>query len=104
MPDFAFQRLLRTPNSEAYIVEGEEGPVGRLDLHYGAGLVHGTLAISDSAFPEEQLKPLINSLYNRLVLSSDSATDEFMVAVYQGREIGYYHMGPDEDEPSPAAG
>jgi hypothetical protein len=101
MPDFAFQRLLRTPYSEAYVIEGEEGPVGRLDLHYGAGLVHGTLAISDTGFPEESLKPLISALYNRLVLSSDSATDELMVAVYQGREVGYYHMGADEDEPSP---
>ncbi len=98
MAEYTFRRLLRLPYSEAFVIEGDEGPLGRVDLHYGLTLVHGTLTITDLNFPPEELQQLISQLYDRLVLSSDSA-DEFMVVVFQGREIGYYRMGAESEEP-----
>ncbi len=34
MPDFVFEREVRTPYSEAYAILDDDRPVGRADVHF----------------------------------------------------------------------
>ena len=37
MPDFSFEREVRTPYSEAYTIREDDRPVGRVDIHFADG-------------------------------------------------------------------
>ena len=52
MPTFYFERECRTPYSECYTVIEEDQPVGRLDLHFAATVVHATLCVAESLTQE----------------------------------------------------
>src|SRR5580765_7559367 len=43
--DLRFDRVCRTPQSEAYLLSEGDSPFGRVDLHFGASVVHGVLII-----------------------------------------------------------
>ena len=38
MPDFSFEREVRTPYSEAYTIREDDRPVGRIDIHFADGV------------------------------------------------------------------
>ncbi len=89
MADYYFERDCRTPFSESYTVLDEERPVGRIDLHYTATSVHATLCILES-FTREGIRELIETIDEELVDMVGVSRDEFIVHVYQGREVGVY--------------
>ena len=89
MADYQFERDCRTPNSESYTILDDDTPVGRLDLHFTATLVHATLCVVES-FTAEAIQDLIEDIDDELVDVVGVARDEFIVHVFQGREAGVF--------------
>ena len=98
--EVSYDRLCRTSTSEAYLVSREEEPVGRVELHFAASVVYG-LFIVEREMPENELLDLIQTIDDDLVWSAGVPRDDFVVTVYQGREIGMYNdptLDDDEDD------
>ena len=91
MSDYHFERETRTPYSESYSIEDDEGnPVGRLDLHYpSTGVAHATLCVPDE-LSEDDLQDLIGEVDDRLVMSADPFREDFVVTVWRGQSGGIY--------------
>lgn len=100
MPDYYFERECRTPNSEAYNILEDETTIGRLDLHFTASLVHGTLCI-DESLTREMIEELIQTIDEELLDVVGVTREEFIVHVHQGRDVGVYSdhsFGQDGEE------
>ncbi len=89
MADYYFERECRTPNSEAYNILEDEAAIGRLDLHYTPTLVHATLCIAES-LTREMIEELIQAIDEELLDVVGVTREEFIVHVYQGRDVGVY--------------
>ncbi|MEE9285951.1 MAG: hypothetical protein V3V35_09535 [Dehalococcoidia bacterium] len=97
MADYRFERELRTPYSEAYLVLDGEQPVARIDLHFTGAITHGVLNVAESV-TQEEVQGLIEAVDEELVMSADAACEDFVVVVYQGRELGTFSAQDLEDE------
>jgi hypothetical protein len=97
MDSLRYDRLCRTASSEAYLLSDGEDPVGRLELHYATPVVYGLLVL-ESERDEEQLQDLLQQLDEDLVWSANVPREDFIVTVYQGREVGVYSDPRDDDE------
>jgi hypothetical protein len=100
MPGYRYERQCRTPRSEQYVIWQEALQVGRVDLHFGDNVVHALLAVEEK-HTEDDIMDLIDSIDEELVTAADVVRDDFVVAVYQGREVGVYtdeFFEGDEDE------
>ncbi|MFQ5933276.1 MAG: hypothetical protein ACE5KI_01375 [Dehalococcoidia bacterium] len=93
MADYRFERECRTPHSETYTITDDETPVGRVDLHYTHSVVHATLCVLESV-TQDGIQELIDTIDEELVTTADAARGDFIVSVYQGRDIGVFS---DED-------
>ena len=93
-----YDRLCRTPHSEAYLLSQDEEAIGRIELHYTLSIVYGLL-ILERELGEDDMSDLIGRIDDDIVSSADVPRDDFVVTVYQGREIGVLSdsQGPDED-------
>jgi hypothetical protein len=92
-----FERQYRTPHSEGYLMfEGGER-LGRLDLHFTPSVVYGTMVV-ERELTEEDILDLIEQADDELVMTADVPRDDFIVAVYQGRDIGTYSDDYFEEE------
>lgn len=89
MADYYFERDCRTPYSESYAILESENPVGRVDLHYTATAVHGTLCVLES-LTQEDVQELIETIDEELVDVVGVTREEFIVHVFQGRDTGVY--------------
>jgi hypothetical protein len=96
MDSIRYDRLCRTPSSEAYLLSDGEEPIGRVELHFTQTVVYALLVL-ESERDEEQILDLIERVDDDLVWSADVAREDFIVTVYQGREVGVY-SDPREDE------
>jgi hypothetical protein len=99
MPPYRFERECRTPHSEAYTIIDDENPVGRVDLHFTPSVVHGTLCVLESV-TQEGIQELIDVVDEELVMTSDASRGDFVVAVYQGRDVGVFSDEDFEEEES----
>ncbi len=97
MADYHFERECRTPHSEAYTIVDGEAPVARVDLHFTPSIVHGTLNVTESV-TQEEIQDLIETIDQELVMSADSTCEDFVVVVYQGREVGTFSSQDFEDD------
>lgn len=98
MPEYYFEREARTPNSESYMIEGENGRLGRIDIHFAtSGVVYGTLCVPER-LTEEEIRDLIGEVDDRLVMTADPYREDFIVSVWAGREVGNYTDEDFEDE------
>lgn len=102
MESIRYDRLCRTPSSEAYLLSDGDEPVGRVELHFTPTVVYG-LVVLEGERDEEQTLDLIERIDDDLVWSADVPRDDFIVTVYQGREVGVYSdprddVDDDEDE------
>ena len=96
--DIRYDRLCRTTNSEAFLLSQQDEPIGRIELHFTGSIVYGLLIV-EREMPEEQVLDLIEKVDEDLVWSADVPRDDFVVTVYQGREIGVYSDPAfDEDD------
>lgn len=103
MEGITFERLCRTLQSEAYALNRGEDRVGRVDLHFGATTVYGTLVIEIEA-SEDDISDLIEQIDEQLVLTADVERDDFQVAVYHGKELGFFsddYYDEDDEEGGP---
>jgi hypothetical protein len=95
MADYNFERECRTPHSESYSIESENGDdVGRVDVHFTGNTVYATLCVSEG-LTEDDVQELIGQVDERLVMTADPYREDFQVTVWTGRESGVYS---DEDE------
>lgn len=94
---YHYERECRTPYSEAYTVLDGDTPVARIDLHFTPSIVHGTLNVGES-ITQEGIQDLIESIDQELVMSADITCEDFVVVVYQGREVGTFSSKDFEDE------
>ena len=58
MPTYHFERIARTPQSEAWRIETDAAVVGRVDLHFTGAKAYGVLIVHTSV-PEEEIEELI---------------------------------------------
>jgi len=91
--EYQIHRSVRTPYSEAFTLfldEGRELPtrVGSFDLHITRNVYYGTLVL-ERRLSEKRLGRLIAQLEEQLIESAE-LRDDFILSVYQGKEIGYY--------------
>jgi hypothetical protein len=84
-----FERQYRTPHSEGYHILAGTSRIGHLDLHYTQNSVYGTLVL-ETEMDEERVLDLVERIDESLVLSAEVARDDFLVTVFQGRQIGFY--------------
>lgn len=89
MAEYSFERECRTPYSEIYSVNGPQERVGRVDLHYTPTVVHATLQVVES-LTLEAIHDLIEAIDEELVMSADVPREDFVISVYQGREVGVF--------------
>jgi hypothetical protein len=95
--DIRYDRLCRTSASEAYLLSQQEQPVGRLELHFSTDVVYGLLVV-EREMPVEDVLELKEKLDDDLVSSADSAREDFILTVYQGRQVGVYSDSDFEEE------
>jgi hypothetical protein len=96
MSDYTFEREARTSSSEAWGIEVEGEPMGRVDLHFAASsVVHATLCVPVE-FDEDDIEDLIAEIDERLVLSHDPDRADFIVTVWRGTPAGVYSEDDDE--------
>ena len=89
MEDIRYDRLCRTATSESYLLSEGEDSIGRVELHFTSNVVYG-LVIVEKDLNEEEVGELIERIDEDLVLSADVPRDDFVVTVYQGREVGVF--------------
>jgi len=89
MGELKFEREHRTQTSEAYLLLEEDNRLGRIDLHFANDMVFGTLVI-EREMSEQEVQDLIEAIDDELVTSAQVPRDDFVVTVYQGREVGVY--------------
>ena len=87
MPEFTFEREVRTPYSEAYTIQEGERQVGRVDIHFAGDTVHVALAV-DESLTQESVQQLIDNVDEDLVDAVGILREGFVVHVFQGRDIG----------------
>ena len=96
MPRFLFERELRTPQSESFVISGDDNVIGRVDIHYGADVVGATLCVPED-FSEDDIQELIAEVDERLVMSAEPFREDFVVTIWLGRQGGVYSEEIDEE-------
>jgi hypothetical protein len=94
--DLRYDRVCRTPQSEAYLLSDGDTPFGRVDLHFGASVVHGVLIV-ERELSDEDVHGLVQRIDDDLVWTADRPREDFLVTVYQGTERGVISDAEDED-------
>ena len=89
MADFSFEREVRTPYSEAYTILELDRPVGRVDIHFTAEMVHVALAV-DESLTRDVIREIIDAVDGDIVDVVGIDRGNFVVHVWQGRETGVF--------------
>jgi hypothetical protein len=98
MSNYGYERDARTPYSEAYSIEVDGEPIGRIDLHLTtSSIVQATLCVP-AEFEEDDIEDLIADIDARLVLSHHPGREDFVVTVWRGNAAGVYSEEADGDE------
>jgi hypothetical protein len=100
MDGLQYDRLCRTPHSEAYLITRDGEALGRVDMHFAHTTVYGMLVLEQDVEGEE-LDELLGQIDDDLVWSADVPRDDFVVTVYRGTEIGVYSDVDADDEAEP---
>lgn len=107
MEDIHYDRICRTDRSEAYLISHGDEPIARVELHFTQSIVYGLLVV-EKEFEEKEIAELIQRVDEDLVWSADLPREDFVVSVYQGRELGVFsdpdHSQQAEDEEPEEAG
>ena len=95
--DLRYDRICRTAESEAYLLNQADLPLGRIDLHFGASVVHGILVV-ERELSDEDLHGLVQRIDGDLVWTADRPRDDFEVTVYQGALRGVISDSDSDDD------
>lgn len=97
MRDIRYDRICRTDRSEAYLISQGEDPIARVELHFTQTIVYGLLVV-EKELDDKDIAVLIQKVDEDLVWSADLPREDFVVTVYQGRELGVYSDPDYSDE------
>jgi hypothetical protein len=86
---FHYERESRTPQSEAYVIENENGGRARADLHFTPSIVYSTLCVPTD-WSEDDIRDVIADLDDRIVRTADPFREDFVVTVWAGEELAVY--------------
>jgi hypothetical protein len=86
---FHYERESRTPGSEAYLIENEQGARARADLHYTNSIVYATVCVPTD-WSEDDIQDVVSDLDDRIVRSANPFREDFVVTVWSGSETGVY--------------
>jgi len=84
--DIRFSRIVRTSSSEQYFIWCNGESLGQIDVHYNSG-IHATLYVLDNSFSVDEVA-LVLSYFEESFITDDPRHKDFVVSVYQGRDIG----------------
>ena len=88
---------LRT-HDERLSGDGETQSIGRLDLHFVPGIVHGTLVVSES-LTQDAIQELMSMIDEDLTDAIGVERDDLVIHVHQGRDLGVFtHNDPNIHE------
>ncbi len=96
-PALRYDRVCRTPQSEAYLLSEGEEPLGRVDLHFGSSVVHALLLV-ERDLSDDELRQLVERVDEDLVWTADQPREDLLVTVYRGQEIGVYSDTANEED------
>lgn len=91
---FHYERESRTPHSECYVVESEEGARARLDLHFAPPLVYATLCVPET-WSDDDVQDVIADFDDRIASTAEPLREDLIVTVWRGVEIGIWSAGGD---------
>ena len=94
MADLRFEREVRTPHSEAYLVMEMDRQVARVDIHLTSEMVHVAVSV-DESLTQETIQEIIDTVDEDIVDAVGINRGNFVVHVFQGRETGVFS---DENE------
>jgi hypothetical protein len=94
---FFFEREVRTENSECYTILEEDQPIGRVDIHFSAVVVHATLCVVES-LTRDRIHDLVEVIDDELVNSIGVSREEFIVHVHQGTDLGVFSTADFDDD------
>jgi hypothetical protein len=97
MDEARFERQYRTTHSEGYLIFDGGDRLGRIELHFTPTVVYGTLVV-EREIEEDDVLDLIEQADDELVLTADVPREDFVVSVYQGRDLGTYSDEYFEDD------
>ena len=89
LADLSFEREVRTPYSEAYLVMEQDRQVGRVDIHFTPEMVHVAVSV-DESLTQETIRQIIDTVDEDIVDSVGITRGNFVVHVFQGRETGVF--------------
>ncbi|MDA1129190.1 MAG: hypothetical protein O2913_10905 [Chloroflexi bacterium] len=92
--DFSFEREVRTPYSEAYLVMENDRQVGRVDIHFTPEMVHAAVSV-DESLTQETIQQIIDAVDEDIIDAVGITRGSFVIHVFQGRETGVFS---DENE------
>jgi hypothetical protein len=97
MAEYQFERECRTAHSEAYLIVSGDDQMGKVDIHFTPSIVYATLCVGEN-ITQDGIQDLIDTIDEDLVMSANVARDDFIVTVYQGREVGVFSDEDFEEE------
>ena len=86
-PELRYDRVCRTPHSEGYLLSEAGEPLGRVDLHFGATVVHALLVV-ERELGDEAMRGLVQRIDDDLVWTADQPREDLLVTIYRGSETG----------------
>ena len=95
--DFRFEREVRTPHSEAWVIEDLEHSLGRVDVHFTSSATYATLAIHSSV-DDESLQVLVGAIDERIVSTADPYREDLVVTVWRGEQVGVFSDESDTED------
>ncbi len=87
MAELKFEREVRTPHSEAYLVMEADRQVGRVDIHFTPEMVHVAVSV-DESLTQETVQQIIDTVDEDIVDAVGVNRGNFVVHIFQGRETG----------------
>src|SRR4030095_8328721 len=84
-------------HSEGYLLFDGSDRLGRIELHFTPSVVYGTMVI-ERELEEDDGLDIIEQADDELVMTADVPRDDFIVSVYQGRDVGTYSDDYFEDD------
>ena len=95
---FDYEREVRTPHSEAYLILDGDQPVGRIDTHFMPGLAHVAVAVTPNATPE-QIEEILSDIDADMLNTVGTERDTHHFHVFQGNEIRVFSNAGYDDYP-----
>lgn len=92
MADLRWEREVRTPYSEAYLVMEQGRQVGRVDIRFTPEIVNVAVSV-DESLTQETVQQIIDIVDEDLVDAVGINRGNFLVHIFQGRETGVLSDG-----------